>query len=275
MGSVHLTPDPRITLKDDSKLTLTEDSELKITQVQKIAPVAVHLKEVNHIDPISIEDLHVSEVRNIEPINIEKFNVTNLPMVNVSLRQLPPVDMNVRRLPPVSIGTHQNFQVPSNYMVRARFLGIEFFRIHLDGCSMIIPKERFRREQAKTLNRSFPVPAAAGNPAIPSIRREIGAKTSHPVFHCYSQPMSCTSRRGGFARSRISQKRITGGPAGKKTGAAHDRRSPNSFGLPATRNRMKNINRGPTGPETRAAHYRSSPASFGLLAGSSRLSSGG
>ena len=157
-----------------------------IGSVENIHPVAAHIKEVNHIDPFSIEALHISDVKNIEPINIDRFSVTNLPTVNLSVRPLPAVDMNVRRLPPVSIGTHQDFHIPSNYTVRARFFGIEFFRVHLNGDTMIFPKERYRREQARTPNRSFPLTATAGNPAIPSVHLEKSATAYSPAPHHHS-----------------------------------------------------------------------------------------
>jgi hypothetical protein len=153
---------------------------IHLDQVQKIAPVAAHIKEVNHIDPISISDMHISDVRNIEPLRIEQFNVTNLPTVNLSVRQLPAVDMNIRRLPPVSIGVHQNFHIPSNYMVRAQFMGIEFLRVNLRGQTTILPKDKHRRELANVPNRSYPMPATAGNPAIPSIHLEKSTVLSNP-----------------------------------------------------------------------------------------------
>ena len=171
MGSVTITDDSVLTLKDGSTIKLREDSALTVTSidnVKNIDPVAVHLKEVNHIDPFSIDSLHVSEVKNIDPIEITRFNVTNLPMVNVSLQKLPAVDFNVKTLPPVSVGTHQNFCIPSDYTLRARVLGVELIRLHLNGTTSIIPKERARREQARSDNRSFAQVAAAGNPAIPS-----------------------------------------------------------------------------------------------------------
>jgi hypothetical protein len=145
---------------------------LYIDALQNIAPIAAHIKEVNHIDPLSVESLFVSQVRNIEPLNIARFNVTNLPLVNLALRQIPAVDLNVRRLPAISVGLHQVFDLPSNYTVRARFLGFEVFRLQLSGCTRIEPRERYRREQERADNRSFPTVAAAGNPAIPSIRME-------------------------------------------------------------------------------------------------------
>ena len=166
----------------------TDKYPFYINALQNIAPIAAHIKEVNHIDPLSVESLFVSQVRNIEPLRITKFNVTNLPLVNLAVRQIPAVDLNVRRLPAVSVGTHQVFDLPSNYMVRARLLGFEVFRLQLSGRTRIEPQERFRREQEKADNRSFPTVATAGNSAIPSIRKEKdstytapGVERHHPM----------------------------------------------------------------------------------------------
>ena len=154
------------------EITGSKQGPLYINALQNIAPIAAHIKEVNHIDPLSVESLFVSQVRNIEPLNIARFNVTNLPLVNLALRQIPAVDLNVRRLPAISVGLHQVFDLPSNYTVRARFLGFEVFRLQLSGGTRIEPRERFRREQERADNQSFPTVATAGNPAIPSIRME-------------------------------------------------------------------------------------------------------
>jgi len=102
-----------------------------------------------------VEALQVSQVRNIEPLKIEEFNVTNLPTVNLSMRQLPPVDLNIRRLPALSVGTHQVFEVPSNYTVRARFLGIEVLRIQLAGRTTIGPRELFRKSRSERAAAAF------------------------------------------------------------------------------------------------------------------------
>jgi len=161
-SKLSLNPDSRLTLNPDSRLTINKDSKLRLY------PLATHIKEVNHIDPLTIESMRLSEVKNIEPLEIAKFNVTNLPMVNVSLQKLPAVDFNVKTLPPISVGTHQNFCIPSNYTLRAQVLGIELIRLHLNGKTSIVPKERARREQARSDNKSFPTPSVAGNPAIPS-----------------------------------------------------------------------------------------------------------
>ena len=150
-------------------------------RISDIAPAAIHVKELNNIDPISLEPLRVNEVKNIDPITVEEFNVTRLPTVNLSVRQLPAVDMNVRRLPPVSLGFHQDIHIPSDYQVRARFFGVEFFRLNMTGHTTLIPKDKARREQAKSHEKSFPEVATAGNPAIPTRHSE---RTSVYVTPC-------------------------------------------------------------------------------------------
>ena len=175
--------------EDHNKLRINELSNidpLVVDQVRHIAPAAVHIKELNHIDPISIESLKVNEVRNLDPIRVEKFNVTNLPTVNLSLRQLPAVDMNIRRVPPISVGLHQDFCLPSSYTLRARLLGVEFLRLNLDGHTALSPRDKVRREQARNPAQSFPQVAVAGNPAIPSRPIHKGSTvitTSSPCRH--------------------------------------------------------------------------------------------
>ena len=181
-SQLEITPGSQILIDPGSHILIDKGSTVEITgnkqeplyinALQNIGPIAAHIKEVNHIDPLSVESLFVSQVHNIEPLHIAKFNVTNLPLVNLALRQIPAVELNVGRLPAVSLGTHQVFDLPSNYTVRARFLGFELFRIQLSGRTRIEPQERFRREQERADNRSFPAVATAGNPAIPSIRME-------------------------------------------------------------------------------------------------------
>lgn len=188
-GNVKIVPESELFVKGDKDYPFKID---KVTGIERLrmeplrikTPIAAHIKEVNHIDPLSIEALNVSEVRNIEPLKVEKFNVTNLPMVNMSLRQLPQVDMNIKKIPPLSIGTHQDFHVPSNYMVSGKILGIEFFRVRLDGQTTILPKERYRREQEMVPEKSFAMPAVAGNPAIPSLRSEVSSCVSYPPSMC-------------------------------------------------------------------------------------------
>ncbi|GJL69919.1 MAG: hypothetical protein NPIRA06_25540 [Nitrospirales bacterium] len=177
--------------KNLDKLRISELSNvdpLVISEVRHIAPAAVHIKELNHIDPLTIESLRIDEIRNLDPIRVEQFNVTNLPTVNLSLRQLPAVDMNIRRLPPVSIGLHQDFCLPSSYTLRARLLGIEFLRLNLDGRTMISPRDTVRREQSRTHPQSFPQVATAGNPAIPSRSITKGSRVVATESPC--QPIS-------------------------------------------------------------------------------------
>lgn len=210
---ITITDDSVIRLKEDSHIEIDEGSKIQvqgtrdhpffIQELQNIAPIAAHIKELNHIDPITVEELHLNEIKNIEPIRIEKFNVTNLPQVNMALRQLPPVNLNIRRLPALSVGTHQDFHMPSHYTVRARVLGIEFFRIHLDGSTRISPRERYRREQGRSHSRSFPVPETAGNPAIPSKCQ--GKKHHRPAF----RPMHPHSHAATAGQGRSLEK--TGG----------------------------------------------------------------
>ncbi len=232
---LDITHWPRLSISDIGDNNERDISPLRIAKVQNIAPIAAHIKEVNHIDPLSIEALHVSEIRNIDPVKVERFNVTDLPMVNMSLRQLPPVNMNLRRLPPVSIGTHQDFHVPSNYTVRARLLGIEFLRIHLNGQTRIAPKERFRREQARTLNRSFPVPATAGNPAIPSIRRETKVEQLPSADSCCAGSMHKPQHTHPPGRKDAFHGKSAHVGAGAQPGTAQLKKSASMyFGTPRT-----------------------------------------
>ena len=211
---IHVEDDSVLRLKEGSHIQVDDGStvEVKGTQahpfflqeVQNIAPVAVHLKELNHIDPISVESLFVSQVRNIEPLQIEKFSVTNLPLVNMALRQLPPVELNIRHLPAVSIGLHQVFEMPSNYLLRAQVLGFELFRIHLSGRTRIAPTERFRQEQDRADNRSFPAVATAGNPAIPSIQSVRNVS--------YTQTPHCGHHGSGRSNLRVDPRGYHGAP---------------------------------------------------------------
>jgi len=143
-----------------------------IDKVEKIAPVAVHIKELNQVEPLLIESLRIDRVREVDPLAVDRLNVTRLPVVNLSVNQVPEVALGVSRLPPLAVALQQCFDLPSNYTARARLLGFEVLRIHLSGCTRIIPRDRARREQAHTHERSFPQVAAAGNPAIPSRLQE-------------------------------------------------------------------------------------------------------
>ena len=147
-----------ITLKDGSVIKLREDSSLRINSIESVKnidPVAVHLKEVNNIDPLSIDDLKISEVKNIEALEISKLNVTNLPMVNVSVQNLPTLDINVNKVPDITISTRQKFLLPSNYSLRARFLGVEILRLHLKGETMVMPLRQSTEDEYKVPNKSY------------------------------------------------------------------------------------------------------------------------
>jgi hypothetical protein len=180
-------------------IEVNQVKDVEIDRIQRIAPLAAHIKEINNIDPLSVDAFNVTEVRNIEPLRIREFNVTNLPNVNISLRQLPPVEVNLRRLPPVSVGLHQDFHIPSDYHVRLQFLGFELLRVALNGQSAVIPREKFRREQSRGHDRSFPLPATAGNPAIPSHCREVEV-TGRPDGGCGGPAgLQCGAPAVGFS----------------------------------------------------------------------------
>src|SRR4051794_219665 len=136
-------------------------------RIAKIAPAAVHVKELNHIDPISIDSLRVDEIRNLDPFRIERFDVTTLPTVNLSIGDAPSLDLNIRRIPPLAIGLGQNIVLPSEYVLRARLLGLELLRIHITGRPVLRPCDEPRREVSASHERSQREVAAVGNPAIP------------------------------------------------------------------------------------------------------------
>jgi hypothetical protein len=140
---------------------------LTIAGVHSIAPVAVHLKELNQIAPLLVESLRVDHVRHIDPLRIDRLNITQLPSVNLSLSQLPSLDINVRRVPPVAISLQQELELKSCYTMRARLLGLEVMRMEIEGKTKVAPRDCARREQSRSHERSFPDVAAAGNPAIP------------------------------------------------------------------------------------------------------------
>lgn len=148
-------------------IQVTHVKDVEIEKIQKIAPVATHIKEINNIDPLTVDTFNVSEIRNVEPLKVEKFDITTLPPVNVTLRQLPPVDMNIRKVPPLSVGLHQHFHIPSRYHVSGSVLGFELFRITLSGETTIVPRSGVHREVANNHAKSIGDTAAAGNPAIP------------------------------------------------------------------------------------------------------------
>ena len=210
-------------VKDIDPIRIRELSNidpLRIDRVRNIEPVAVHIKEVNHIDPLSIEALHVTEIRNIDPIRVEQFQVTHLPTVNMAVRQLPPVDMSVRQWPAVSVGTHQHFDVPSSYTMRARLLGFEFLRLHLSGRTAVVPRERHPQEVARSPHQSYARPATAGNPAIPTVCREVSATTCQPAHRPADTCARPVGGRALYMGHRGAHVRLAGGrPSGSTQGS--------------------------------------------------------
>lgn len=161
----------QVTGVDPIPLQPVEISSIDVVKrIEQIAPAAVHIKELNQIDPLTVESLRVDAVRKIEPLRIDRLNVTHLPMVNLSLSTLPQVDINLRRMPPLEVTVHQQFELPSRYMVHTRILGVELARLEIHGCTRVVPCDCARRETSHEHERSFPDVAAAGNPAIPTQR---------------------------------------------------------------------------------------------------------
>jgi len=156
---------------------VTIDTIKRVERIEKIAPTAVHIKELNQIDPLTVESLRVDSVRNLEPLNVDRLNVTHMPMMNLSLSRMPALDVNLRRLPALSIGLNQEFELPSNYTIHTRLLGFEIMRFDVHGASRLVPRQRARREQSHSHERSYPDVAAVGNPAIPNRCRETCAET--------------------------------------------------------------------------------------------------
>lgn len=193
-------------------------------RVSHIAPAAVHIKELNHIDPISVESLRVHEVRNVDPLRVERLDVTRLPTVNLSVREIPVVDLNVRRVPPVAIAVHQQFCLPSNYTVHAKLLGVEFLRLQIHGRTLLAPQDLVHRERSQTHERSFADVAAVGNPAIPVLCVEEKAEAfsvAHDQQQACPQPhaappaarpdLSAGAPRFNFSLSRPAAAETSGG----------------------------------------------------------------
>ncbi len=173
MGDVRVKELPSVEIARIDNIAPVTIAALQ--QIDKIAPVAVHIKELNQVEPLQVESLRVDRVSNIDPLLVDRVNVTRLPVVNLSVNQVPGVDVTIRRLPPVSIGIHQMFEMPSHYTAKARFLGFEFLTLQLDGCTRVVPRDIVHREQSHVHERSFPDVAPVGNPSIPTIRQERSA----------------------------------------------------------------------------------------------------
>ncbi|MCP5072697.1 MAG: hypothetical protein GY947_05290 [Rhodobacteraceae bacterium] len=193
-----------------------------VERIENIAPAAVHIKELNHIDPLSIESLRINEVSNLDPLKIEQLNVTHLPTVALSLSQLPALDLNLRRVPPVAIGLQQDFCLPSRYSVQAKVLGFKIMQLEIDGLTMLKPRDRTRREQSRTHERSFADVAPVGNPAIPTDVTEKKAEAVTTAVPAYR------AAPGSVCVSRARPPRASGhygpppvGSAGHAQGALH------------------------------------------------------
>jgi hypothetical protein len=141
---------------------------LTIADVQKVAPLGVHIKELNQIAPLLVESLRVDHIRHVDPLRIERLDITQLPSVNLTMSQLPTLDLNVRRVPPVAIALQQQLDMTSHYTMHTRVFGLEVMRMEIQGKTKIVPRDCARREQSRSHERSFPEVAAAGNPAIPT-----------------------------------------------------------------------------------------------------------
>lgn len=168
-------------------LRISQVTGIEPLRVSHLAPAAVHIKELNHIDPISVESLRVDEVRNVEALRVERLDVTRLPTVNLSVRDVPTIELNVQRVPPVAIGIHQQFCLPSNYTVHAQLLGVEFLRLQIHGRTLLAPQDPVPREQSRSHERSFADVAAVGNPAIPVQCKEEKAV----AFPAHGPPQGC------------------------------------------------------------------------------------
>lgn len=201
MGNVDIRE-----VKKIDPIRIREFTGVEPLRIGQIAPAAVHIKELNHIDPISVESLRIDQIRNLDPVRVERFDVTHLPTVNISLSRLPSMDVNVRRIPPLAVTVQQEFCLPSQYTIHARLLGIEFLRFDIHGRTMITPKDRVAREQARSHERSFPEVAAAGNPGIPTRRTErVEAVAHYPPYGPPSGPSCVHAEIDGTRRT---------GPAG-------------------------------------------------------------
>lgn len=179
----------------------------RIERIEKIAPAAVHIKELNQIDPLTVESLRVDSVKNLEPLAVDRLNVTHMPMMNLALSRMPALDVGIRRMPPLAIGLHQEFELPSHYTIHARLLGFEVMRFEIHGASRLVPQGRARREQSHSHERSYPDVAAVGNPAIPNRCRETHAETLPPP--CPPAP-DVSARAPSFCFS-LSGARVGGG----------------------------------------------------------------
>ena len=195
-----------VTIKEIDKV-----ANIEPLRIAKIAPAAVHVKELNNIDPITIESLRVDEVRNLDPVRIDRFDVTHLPTVNLSLGEVPALDLNLRRIPPLAVGLHQELLLPSEYLIRARFLGLELLRLHVSGQTRLHPRDQVCREVSASHERSYREVAAVGNPAIPVTCTETSAET---VVHARVRKHAPPHRHKRQAEPSAARSGLRAGPAG-------------------------------------------------------------
>jgi hypothetical protein len=188
---------------------------LTVADVQKIAPVGVHIKELNQVAPLLVESLRVDHVRHVDPLRIERLDITRLPSVNITMSQLPSLDLNLRRVPPVTVALRQQFEMCSDYAITARLLGVPLLRMALSGKTQVTPRDCARREESHSHERSFPDVAAAGNPAIPSRAIETCTGT---VSHRHHRPRPCVhagAPRFGYSlrqgSNSVAQSTVNGG----------------------------------------------------------------
>ncbi|MBN2035139.1 MAG: hypothetical protein JW768_00220 [Chitinispirillaceae bacterium] len=204
---------------DPNKRIMSDIAPVEVKRTKNIDPISAHIKEVNHIDPVTIESLRVSTVRDIEPLRVEEVNVTTIPTLNHTVRHMPAMDMSVRRVPPMSVGVHQRFEVPSDYTMRATVLGFEVARISLKGTSWIIPHQVNKPERHIEKNRSYPVEAVAGNPSIP-VNCRVKTFAIQPVPFSGHHPTA--SRNSVNKNIQMAPRPASAGAAGSvNTGGIH------------------------------------------------------
>jgi hypothetical protein len=185
-------------VRDVEPIRIDRLHDIDPLRIEKIAPAAIHVKELNHIDPISVESLRIDEVRNLDPVQVERFDVTHLPTVNLSVGQVPSLDLSLRRVPPLAVGVHQDFVMPSEYLIRGRLLGLEVLRLHVTGRTVLRPRDPVRREAVQTHERSYPEVAAVGNPGLPD---DAVAERAEVQRHVPRRPQRPARRR--VRRSRL------------------------------------------------------------------------
>jgi hypothetical protein len=212
MGDVDVTNLPLVGFDPaNNNIGIDQVTNIEPLQIAKIAPAAVHVKELNHVDPLTIESLRIDEVKNIDPVKVDHFDVTYLPTVNLTLGEAPELDLNLRQIPPFAIGLHQDFVLPSEYFIRARLLGLEFLRVHVTGRTVMHARDQVRREVSSSHERSYREVAAVGNPAIPVTCREDYAEVVAPERPARPAPPKRHIKRR-HARVGSSGMRVGGPP---------------------------------------------------------------